>query len=423
MFVKPIQQLILSHISALNNLVLPIQKNQSNFARFESTDRNKTYHYGIPFLFLIVGFTFGTFYLPAQAANFEWDFWSFENFYNNPYVATHQISPPSLWRHFEIASIFSIIAPAGILLYATIRKELPFHFQIKQISAENFAVGNRVLDVAVSQQIRFYQRWIPLFFWSCYLPFFSIALIFYYYNLLNNAVYSVDVISLLFWTVIFPVFIFYTFYGVIGPLLYIIVSSRILRIRQVNCLQNIKMLKRMLVMDMQMVNTWDRFMDANTRLLHICWHIDANSRLNNPVLSILFPYLELVQPFLLAVLLYDKQSFVGTVFCLSAIIEVNVILFLLTKECSTIDRVNGQIEGVLRKFNFYYAAREARKKESAQKLPVVTLLKAQVFQLEERLKPYTYCVYGYSRIVVTSYFAVRVFAVDWKNVICLFDLL
>lgn len=407
MLAKTIQQIVLSHISALNNLVLPIQKRRNSLTHFENNDSKKAFHYGIPLLFMIVGFSYGTFYLPAQAANFEGDFWNLENFYSNPYVASHQISPPSLWRHFDIASIFSFIAPAAVLLYATVRKELSAQFQIRQISEERFAVGSKTLDVAVSRQIRFYQRWIPLFFWCCYLPIFVIALIFYYYNLINNGVYRTDIISLFFWTVIFLTVIFYTFYGVIGSLLYVVVSSRILRIRQVNCLQNIQMLKRMLVMNTLMVNTWDRFMDANTRLMHICHHISANSRLNNPVLSILMPYLELIQPFLLAVLLYDKQSYVGTIFCVAAILEVNVILFLLTKECSTIDKVNDQIEGVLRKFNFYFAAKEASK-ESAQKLPVVTLLKAEVFQLEDRLKPYTYCVFGYSRIVSTSYFTVKV---------------
>ena len=57
-----------------------------------------------------------------------------------------------------------------------------------------------------------------------------------------------------------------------------------------------------------MLGSWKLFMGANARLLHICKHITEYSRLNNPILNALMPFLELVQPFLMSIFFFDDSS-------------------------------------------------------------------------------------------------------------------
>lgn len=117
-----------------------------------------------------------------------------------------------------------------------------------------------------------------------------------------------------------------------------------------------------------MLASWKLFIGANGQLLAICKHISEYSRLNNPILNFLMPFLELVQPFLLSIFFFDdktvsadvvsphsSKSYVAEFFCLTCAFEGNVLLYMLTKECSTLDKINDRIEGSLRKFNFDFS--------------------------------------------------------------------
>ncbi|KAH9397513.1 hypothetical protein TYRP_003832 [Tyrophagus putrescentiae] len=168
-------------------------------------------------------------------------------------------------------------------------------------------------------------------------------MIFYYVNLVLNGSYSVSAFSIAYWVFLLPIFIYYTFYALMGALQYIMLSSRILRIRQQHWLEEFEKQRK------KMLGSWKLFMGANARLLHICKHITEYSRLNNPILNALMPFLELVQPFLMSIFFFDDSS---------ADVDGagNALLYMLTTECSTLDKVNDRIEGSLQKFNFAFSS-------------------------------------------------------------------
>ncbi|KAH9393918.1 hypothetical protein TYRP_021041 [Tyrophagus putrescentiae] len=364
--------LFIAHFRALNRQFLPIQKvNQKtghSTSSYTLTKAQRRLHFGLPLLLILFVVTYGTFYLPFEASaadhHFDLQFWSFQNFFTNPFLVTHQMVPPSFWRRFDVASTFTVAAACLIFLTASLREDLDPQYQRRS-----------------PRRFEPFQRRIPLLIWGSILPFFLIAMSFYYVSILSNGRFRVTPTSVIYWLLLFPAWIFYLFYAVLGFQLYIIVSSRLLRIRQLNLLAKL----RRFTAEVGGVesgkpskkNVWFSFLKANARLLHICAHIGESSRLNNPVLSILVP-----------------------------------VLYAL-RECATIDRVNDQMEGSLRKFNFAYARQIQRKRRSSSGVThflLERLLKAELLQTADRLKPYTYCVFGYFRIVSTSYFSIIVYA-------------
>ncbi len=423
--------LFIAHFRALNRQFLPIQKvNQKtghSTSSYTLTKAQRRLHFGLPLLLILFVVTYGTFYLPFEASaadhHFDLQFWSFQNFFTNPFLVTHQMVPPSFWRRFDVASTFTVAAACLIFLTASLREDLDPQYQVHQTVGEGrYSIGRFPLEEAVSSQIRAFQRRIPLLIWGSILPFFLIAMSFYYVSILSNGRFRVTPTSVIYWLLLFPAWIFYLFYAVLGFQLYIIVSSRLLRIRQLNLLGKL----RRFTAEVGGVesgkpskkNVWFSFLKANARLLHICAHIGESSRLNNPVLSILVPYFMLVQSYLLTVVLGlengDRSSgFLEKTFCCAGVLECNFVLYFLVRECATIDRVNDQMEGSLRKFNFAYARQIQRKRRSSSGVThflLERLLKAELLQTADRLKPYTYCVFGYFRIVSTSYFSVSFFS-------------
>ena len=417
------QNLLISHLKTLNSQLLPIQRDVNN--RSKQQDKNafkskQRYHFGIPLLISVFVTIYGTFYLPAQAANFD-SSWT-ENLTNNRYLVTHQIVPRSLWRHFDMGSLLTVIASTGILFYATVRRDLETNFQISLSckDQQRYSIGKLLLDAEVSSAVAIFQKRIPILIWSSILPFFIVALSFYYVNLVLNDAYTVGPFSLIYWILLFPLWIFYLFYACLGFLLYIVISSRILRIRQVYLLRKLQLLSKKrrsksvpneATAYHQILVRWRKFTKANQLLLHICKHIQENSRLNNPVLSILLPYFMLYQPFMLRVLFEVDSGPLEKLFCSIAVLEGNAVLYLLIQECSAIDLVNDQLEGSLRKFNVCLSksTRESTEDDKVIQLPILTWLKAELLQTTDRLKPYTYCAFGTFRLVATSYYTVTSF--------------
>lgn len=420
------QNSLISHLRTLNSQLLPIQSDvdKRNERQNKSLQKNASkskqrYHFGIPLLISVFVTLYGTFYLPAQAANFD-SSWT-ENLTTSRYLVTHQIVPRSLWRHFDMGSLLTVIASTGILFYATVRRDLETNFQISLSckDQQRYSIGKLLLDAEVSSAVAIFQKKIPILIWSSILPFFIVALSFYYVNLVLNDAYTVGPFSLIYWILLFPLWIFYLFYACLGFLLYIVISSRILRIRQVCLLQKLQLLSKKrrsksvpneATAYHQITVRWRKFSRANQLLLHICKHIQENSRLNNPVLSILLPYFMLYQPFMLRVLFEVDSGPLEKLFCSIAVLEGNAVLYLLIKECSAIDLVNDQLEGSLQKFNVCLSkSTRENTDDKVIQLPILTWLKAELLQTTDRLKPYTYCAFGTFRLVATSYYTVTSF--------------
>ncbi len=466
--IKLIRALVQAHIAVLNNQILPIQVNKKQKAttkrQFSSltAERKKNknnhhnyFHFRVPLLIVLFVSLYGTFELPLQAVNF--DFSSIckstctrpLSLATNRYMLSHQIAPPSLWRHFDVAILCTVLVTAGCLLCMSFAAFQP---TTKQLSNENYRIclhrdqkrlttkesqliigENLLLSPAVSAAIVRLHRRVGPFFWRIVLlPFFVVALSFYYFNVYFNNAYSLSgPFSVVYWAFLFPAWCFYLCYGALGFMLSIVVGSQVLKIRQNDLLNKIQKLDRDLVEKSDTIKrSWRRFLGANTNLLHICGHIRETSRQKAPLLSILLPYFMLVQPFMLTVFLQpnraikktaesahfsnrEEQNYLEVVFCLAAVLECNAVLYLLVSQCSLVDGMNWQIERALQKFNFSFSKEVGSKKsggeENAKKLSTSTvkmLLKAELLQASHSLRSYTFTAFGCARIVARAYFSV-----------------
>ena len=471
--IKLIRALVQAHIAVLNNQILPIQVNKQKTTttttkrQFSSLttegEKNRNnhhnyFHFRVPLLIVLFVSIYGTFELPLQAVNF--DFSSIckstctrLSLATNRYVLSHQIAPPSLWRHFDVAILCTVIVTTGCLLCMSFAAFQP---TTKQLSNENYRIrflqeklttkesqliigeSSLLLSPAVSAAIVRLHRRVGPFFWRIVLlPFFAVALSFYYFNVYFNNVYSLSgPFSVVYWALLFPAWCFYLCYGALGFTLSIVVGSQVLKIRQNELLNELQKLDRDLVEKKSdtIKRSWRRFLGANTTLLHICGHIRETSRQKAPLLSILLPYFMLVQPFMLTVFLQpnraakktaemksaqfsnrEEQNYLEVVFCLAAVLECNAVLYLLVSQCSLVDGMNWQIERALQKFNFSFSKevvgskRGGGEEEKARKLSTSTvkmLLKAELLQASHSLRSYTFTAFGCARIVARAYFSV-----------------
>ncbi len=264
-----LKTVVFSHFTTLNNRFLPIQQaknlNSSNSSALLFDDspqsesrkiiNRKRLHFAVPLLCIIFYTAYGTFCIPYQEAvksQSNWFPFSWKVFLkslpSNKYFFTHQISPHVIWQHFDIAATFSISFAIGIYLNAMglfqQKKEENDKTQAKyqvwqaQKGEQQFIIGTDFkLEKEVSKKIAFYQRVIPFLLWSFLFTFLFVAMIFYYVNLVLNDSYSVSAFSIAYWVFLLPIFIYYTFYALMGALQYIMLSSRILRIRQQHWLE------------------------------------------------------------------------------------------------------------------------------------------------------------------------------------------
>ncbi|KAH9397510.1 Eukaryotic-type carbonic anhydrase [Tyrophagus putrescentiae] len=418
--IKLIRALVQAHIAVLNNQILPIQVNKhetttttkrqfSSLTTEGEKNRNNHpnyFHFRVPLLIVLFVSIYGTFELPLQAVNFDFS----------------SISPPSLWRHFDVAILCTVIVTTGCLLCMSFAAFQP---TTKQLSNENYRIRlhrdqkhikesqliigeNFYLSPRVSTAILRLHRRVGPFFWRIVLlPFFAVALSIYYFNVYFNNAYSLSgPFSVVYWALLFPAWCFYLCYGALGFMLSIVVGTIHLA----------------------------SLSGANTNLLHICGHIRETSRQKAPLLSILLPYFMLVQPFMLTVFLQpnraakktaemksaqfsnrEEQNYLEVIFCLAAVLECNAVLYLLVSQCSLVDGMNWQIERALQKFNFSFSKevvgskRGGGEEEKARKLSTSTvkmLLKAELLQASHSLRSYTFTAFGCARIVARAYFSI-----------------
>ncbi|KAH9397512.1 hypothetical protein TYRP_003831 [Tyrophagus putrescentiae] len=277
------------------------------------------------------------------------------------------------------------------------REELDPRYQMyvstsEESTGQHYFIGDLPLQPSsakLAEQINALQQKVPLLLWSTFAPLYTVLMTFYYTNILLHGVYTVSAFSLLFWAILLPAWTLYLCIALFGSMLYIVLSSRVLRLRQES------LLKR----------KYRRFVGANGRLLAICRHIEENSQFSNPVLSTLLPQFMIVPPFYSVV----QQGLLDKIVCFTCVLECNAGLYCLVNECSALDWLNGQMETTLRQFNFEFCFKKRFKDQKLIKLPLLMLLKAESLQSADRLKPYTYCAFGSFRIVARSYFSAAEF--------------
>ena len=191
----------ISHFSLLAHHFDPIKPPKNN--------ANKNVHHCYILLITIYTLLFGAFGLHFESSSDELDF---SKWPQNPYIATHQISHPSVWLNFDI--IFGLIFWHVITITIVIlfNPDVDKESKIK-LCDRNILSGGFVLNQTESVKIISFYKIIQTFVRPGLLLFCLCVLTNFYVQLLYNGVYKVSVMSILFWFYFFPSLLFYLMYS------------------------------------------------------------------------------------------------------------------------------------------------------------------------------------------------------------------
>ncbi|KAH9393916.1 hypothetical protein TYRP_021039 [Tyrophagus putrescentiae] len=221
----PIQKEVKTESSSdqQNNAEKNKLKNNNN----QQNEVNKKLHFTFVIFILLITSYLGTFHLPEEHQ------FTLESFSTNPEVFSHQMVPRALWTTFDLAISLSVFSTILILIYAALREDLNSQFRIVKNAHGQYRLGDTLLEAEVSSKIRHFQSRLSYVIWFCISFFYLLAMVFYSVNvLLLSGQFRLSCWSILFWTTLFSPFLFYNFYALLGFQMYIIGSSRIIRIRQ-----------------------------------------------------------------------------------------------------------------------------------------------------------------------------------------------
>ena len=401
----PIQKEVKTESSSdqQNNAEKNKLKNNNN----QQNEVNKKLHFTFVIFILLITSYLGTFHLPEEHQ------FTLESFSTNPEVFSHQMVPRALWTTFDLAISLSVFSTILILIYAALREDLNSQFRIVKNAHGQYRLGDTLLEAEVSSKIRHFQSRLSYVIWFCISFFYLLAMVFYAVNvlLLSGQFRWNNCWSILFWTTLFSPFLFYNFYALLGFQMYIIGSSRIIRIRQQQLLARLQRLvcvQRPTKVSKESFSgrKWRTYMRLNRRLVHICAHIREYSRLNSPILSITIPYFMLAQCYMLlgAVLHGDPSVYP---FCFTGIVEANAIMYLNIRECAQIEQYNRKIEATLRRF--YTTTFGGKNENEVLMYSKIKVFMAHRFAAAGRLRPYVFCIFSNYRITSKTYNAVKHF--------------
>ena len=416
--IQTIQVALHNHASLLYGQFAPIQKevkiDQTNDQQnnpdhkkeaSSQTEVNKKLHFTFPIFILLITSYLGTFHLPKEHQ------FTFETFSTNPEVFSHQVVPRALWTNFDYALSLTVFCTILILIYAAFRDDLNSQFKIVKDAHGQYRLGDTLLEAEVSAKIRNFQSRLSYVIWFCISFFYLLAMVFYAVNVLFlNEQFRWSFWSVLFWTTFYPPYIFYQFYGILGFQMYIIGSSRIIKIRQqqlLTRLQKLIQIKRSKNVSEECfaAGKWRSYMKLNRNLVHICAHIREYSRLNSPILSITIPYFMLAECYMLVAVLYGDPSVYP--FCFTGISECNAIMYLNIRECAQIEQYNRKIEATLRRF--YTTTFGGKNENEVLMYSKIKVFMAHRFAAAGRLRPYVFCIFSNYRITSKTYNAVLYF--------------
>lgn len=195
-----------------------------------------------------------------------------------------------------------------------------------------------------------------------------------------------------------------------GFQMYIMVSSKIIRIRQECLLEKLVQLNAIRLGHSRKASQaaaaasdkWRKYLKLNDELLSICRHTAQYRHQNVPTLSVLVPFLMLNVSYATTVALFGDRA----VWPICAVFnfESTSWLYMVTRECAQIDRLNGALEREMRRiYNHFCAGRMGKRSQ----LAAVTMLKAQLFQNSDRLHPFVFSLLGDFRITSETFPSVR----------------
>lgn len=146
---------------------------------------------------------------------------SFTEFSFSLYVYTHQISPRAIWPQIDLALGFiDVFATLAIFLALAFTQKIKtkFTFYLLQKNQNDkqviklFINGQRLSNTETKKLLTVRKK-LKTIFAFIVIGYFMFGILFFWVNFWLNNVYPQNVISTLFFLLLFPIYFFYIIYG------------------------------------------------------------------------------------------------------------------------------------------------------------------------------------------------------------------
>src|SRR5699024_2280989 len=137
-------------------------------------------------------------------------------------------------------------------------------------------------------------------------------------------------------------------------ILFVIMASRYIQIRQLSLLSKMYRINRKLTSKQlkgKHALYWSQYLSVNREMLQVCKHIKANSRYWGPFLTIMFPYYIFINCYLMymVIVIPNAQILERSLF-LGILSETVVFFCMLINECAKVVKCNDKMVVENRRF-------------------------------------------------------------------------
>ncbi len=298
----------------------------------------------------------------------------------SPNLAFHQIFPPSIWT--QIDGLVYVTVPVEMLIFSvltftTFTRE---PFQLRLNMGALYDADGRKLSPEFTLKLLKFRRIAKYLLELAILSGFAFAFSNLYLMLLLRGTYWFSSISIVFWLLIFPLFIFYQIYGYFVPAIYVIIYNCYITSMQMHQLRRLANLQQDLQQKcstLKLNAVWLKYQVLNGHILKICQLTTEYSRIWCPYLSVLLPGYILSISYCIFLLTSKSELRLTETFmfaCCAA--QLVLFLYLFTRQCSRVIWYNGRLTKVNQTFSGLFSQQYQRMMNA---VPPQMLLKVCLF--------------------------------------------
>ncbi|KAH9403472.1 hypothetical protein TYRP_015364 [Tyrophagus putrescentiae] len=338
---------------------------------------------------------------------------------NSSVLFSHQLVPRPIWPQIDFALAIDIAATVAILVVFSVDRPIGQRYRLfKCTSQSSIYLGQTVILTGAdfTQIVKFPEPMEGLGT-ACNDRLYDQCS-------LTNGVYSTSPTSIIYWVFIFPTNIFYYCSSILGSVIYTLLTSNYIVIWQkaiykktTNKMAHFE--KKFNKVENRKNNQTDHyqfideqarfqsllyfrsFLAQNGRWNELCSALSAYSRLCQPLLSTIFPFIITIQCYLLYIILLLPSASIPPSFkyvCLLTITEFNLFLLVVTNQCARVVTFNRRFHKLNRKFY------DSLQQNNA--LHGIYVLKAELLQDHGRFGPFGFRLVGDYRITNRTFNAV-----------------
>ena len=202
----------------------------------------------------------------------------------------HQVVDESIWSIIDGTLPVTTSIATLIIIMAMVRPQtiVASNVTTRMFTSQKLVyIGQRRLARDESNKINLARAAFKGIHSYTMLIYYSGSFIYTYYHLLSQSFFSHSLQSYLFWFVCFPIYIFYLLYLLYSRLLYEMLVSMIIQLRQrtIHTQMN-ELIRRRLKSGI----CWNRYLRINADIAHICFVTHHYVRQCSPYLSIALPF-------------------------------------------------------------------------------------------------------------------------------------